>query len=191
MKFVELSQHLHELRAKRTGRPVGAAMRVNEVWQCAIDSPHSTISEVLYKESPLPRPFDGVFVRLVSEVEGVEKALILISKDLPKHWREFVATKETMHCWSPGESYVPPQDVRGLVEAHCAKEARYTPSVIADNDAILAAAEVMLPHYTVERHFGYGHDADQIAASHGMHPDIVREICRMDILHARKNGSFN
>ncbi len=37
MKFVDLSQHLHELRYKRSGRTIGAAMSVVEVWNGAID----------------------------------------------------------------------------------------------------------------------------------------------------------
>lgn len=191
MKFIDLAQHVHEIRASKSGRPVGAAMRVTEVWSCAIASPLSSISEILYYEASLPRPFDGLFVRLVSDSTGVERAAVYVEKSLDRHWKEFVAIKETMHCWSPGKTYVGSEpEVKSLVEAHCASKARYSAAVVADHDAILAAAEVMLPHFTVERHLKMGHDMEQLAAHHGLHPDIVREICRFDVLHARKNGSF-
>ena len=191
MKFVLLAEHLHELRLTRTGRAAGTAMRVAEVWNCAIESPLSSIAEITYRETDLPRPFDGMFVRLRGSADGSEKATIYVDKNLPRHLKEFVAIKEMMHCWSPPATYVgTPDSAAKLIGALCEKQGRYTASVAADNNAILAAGEVILPHYTVERHIGVGHDSAQIAAHHGLHPDITDMICSLDFLHHRKNGEF-
>lgn len=189
MKYVELAQHLHELRAARTGRPVGAGMSVMEVWSSLIESPKTGVTEIRYFEADLPRPFDGLFARL-NRTEGPgEVAAIYVRKNLEPHWKEFVAIKEMMHCWAPGKTYDgTPSDAKNLVEALCSKAGRYTPSVAVDMGAILAAAEVILPSFTVERHLKLGHDFSQIAASHGIHPDIAEMICRFDLLHNRKNG---
>jgi hypothetical protein len=191
MKYVDLAQHLHELRASQSGRAVGAAMTMVEVWSALIASPTTGIAEVRYFEASLPRPFDGLFVRLRSDDEAREIAAVYVEKSLPNHWREFVAIKEMMHCWSPGLTYDgTPADAKNLVDALCNKAGRYTPSVVADKGAILAAAEVILPSFTVERHLKLGHDWAQIASSHGLHPDVVEMICRFDILHNRRNGEI-
>jgi hypothetical protein len=193
MKFVDLAQHLHELRAARTGRPIGAAMTVFEVWNAAIDCTTNGISEILYFEAELPRPFDGMFFRLNESGGSREKAVIFVDKRLEKHWKQFVAIKEMMHCWSPGKSYVgTADDAKSLVEALSSKTSasRYTQSVAADNSAILAAGEVILPHFTVERYIKQGMDFAQIAFSQGLHPDIAEIICRLDMLHARKSGQL-
>ena len=191
MKYVDLAQHIHGLRAKRTGRPIGAAMRVSEVWNAAIDCPQNGISEILYYETNLPRPFAGMFFRLVDSTANREIAAIYVEKNLDNHWKEFIAIKEMMHCWSPGKSYVgTPKDAEHLVDELCSKSGPYTPKVIADSSAIHAAAEVMLPHFTVERQLALGMDSKQIAFSHGLHPEITEMICRFDLLHKRKNGEF-
>lgn len=191
MKITDLAQHLHELRSARTGRPIGAAMSVMEVWAGVIESPHSGIKEIRYFEANLPRPFDGMFVRLRSQVGSGEIAGIYVHKALPKHWREFVAIKEMMHCWYPGTSYDgTPADARNLVDALVSETSRYTSSVAADRTAIVAAAEVILPSFTVERHIKQGHDHNQIAVSHGLHPDVVEMICTLDMLHSRINGEI-
>ena len=191
MKYVELAQHLHELRSARSGRSVGAAMSVSEVWVSILESNKTGASEILYYETPLPRPFDGLFARLVSEDESKEIGVVWVHNGLDRHWKEFVAVKEMMHCFTQGASYTgTPSDAKNLVEALCSKTGRYAPSVAADNSAILAAAEVILPHFTVERHLKLGHDTAQIAASHGLHPDVAEMICRFDLLHNRKNGEL-
>lgn len=191
MKYVELAQHLHEIRASQSGRAIGAAMSMLEVWSALIASPKTGIGEIRYFEASLPRPFDGLFVRLRSEDEAREVAAVYVKRDLPPHWREFVAIKEMMHCWAPGRTYDgTPADAKNLVDALCSKSGRYTPSVVADTSAILAAAEVILPSFTVERHLKLGHDWAQIAASHNLHPDIAEMICRFDILHHRRNGEI-
>ena len=191
MKYADLAQHLHELRAARTGRPVGAAMALAEVWESILQSNRTGVAEILYYEAELPRPFDGLFARLVSEDDSREIAAVFVHKGLDPHWKQFVATKEMMHCYTPGKSYTgTPGDAKNLVEALCSKSGRYVQSVAADNSAILAAAEVILPHFTVERHLKIGHDPAQIAAHHGLHPDIAEMICRFDLLQHRKNGEL-
>ncbi|WP_028710999.1 hypothetical protein [Paracoccus pantotrophus] len=190
MRFVELAEHLHNLRLEKSGRPAGAAMTVSEVWNGVYASSKTSISELRYYEAELPRPFDGMFVRLRADDES-ERALILVHKHLPKHWKEFAAIKEMMHCWSPPQTFVgSPESVKKLVSALCDKKGRYTPSVAADSGAILAAGEVILPHYRVERHIEQGHDAAAIANAHGLHPEVAELICRLDFLHHRKNGSL-
>lgn len=189
MKYVELADHLHKLREARTGRPRGAAMRAMEVWQAVPESQLTDVSELLYFDVDLPRPIDGLFARLGKDGEPSHTAIIVTHRALPKHWKEFVAIKEMMHCWSDRAAFVgSPDEAKALAEALISTKVRYTASVAADHGAILAAAEVILPHYTVEWHESVGHDHAQIAAHHGLHPDIVELICRFDILHARKNG---
>lgn len=190
MKYVDLSQHLHELRAAKTGRGMGRGMRLGEVWQAALDSPKTDITSIRYFEADLPNPFDGVFVRLQND-RGESEAVIYVRQSLEKHWKEFVAIKELMHCWSPAHTWEgTPQASRSLVKALTRKDGRYTPNVVADSGAVSAAAEVILPHKTVERHLAQGHDTMQIAATHGLHEEIVEMICRHDFLHARKSGSL-
>lgn len=190
MKYVDLAQHLHELRLTRSGRPVGAAMSVSEVWQCALDSHHSSIKEIFYYETELPEPFEGLFIRLRSEDEH-ERAAIYVHKDREKHWKEFIAIKEIMHCWSSASTYVgTPDNAKRLISALASRDVPYLQIVAADVGAILAAGEVILPHHMVERHIAMGHDNEQIAVHHGLHPDITRLICSLDFLHMRKNGSL-
>lgn len=190
MKYTELSQHIHELRAERSGRAIGRGMRVAEVWQAALDSPKSDVKSIRYFEAELPEPFDGIFVRLQNE-EGESVASIYVRKSLEAHWREFVAIKELMHCWSPNDTWEgTPDSSRILVKALTRRDGRYTPNVAADSGAVHAAAEVILPHKTVERHLAQGHDAAQIAFAHGLHEDVVEMICQHDLLQTRKNGSL-
>lgn len=76
------------------------------------------------------------------------------------------------------------------MSALCDKRGRYTRSVVADASAILAAAEMILPHFTIERHLKLGHDSAQIAASHNLHPDVSALNCQFDMLHDRKTGEL-
>lgn len=191
MKFVDLSQHLHELRYKRSGRTIGAAMSVVEVWNGAIDCPLNGISELRYYESDLPRPFDGLFARMENADGTKAVGVIYVHRDLPRHWKEFVAIKEMMHCWSPGKTYVgTPRDAERLVNALNSKKGRYSAIAASDTGAVLAAAEVILPHHKVEWHIGREHDYMQIAAHHGLHPDVVEMICSFEVLQQRKNGTL-
>lgn len=190
MKYVDLSQHIHELRADKTGRAIGRGMRLTEVWQAALDSSLSDISTIKYFEADLPNPFDGLFVRLQGE-QDESVAVIYVRRSLDEHWREFVAIKELMHCWSPNHTWEgTPAASRLLVKALTRRDGRYTPNVAADSGAVHAAAEVILPHKTVERHLAQGHDAMQIALTHGLHEEIVEMICQHDLLQTRKNGSL-
>lgn len=190
MKYVDLSQHIHEMRANKTGRAIGRGMRLMEVWQAALDSPLTDITEILYYEADLPNPFDGLFARLQGKNDE-SIAAIYVRRDLEDHWREFVAIKELMHCWSPVDTWEgTPSASRKLATALTRREGRYTPNVAADSGAVHAAAEVILPHKTVERHLAQGHDVAQIAFAHGLHEEIVEMICRHDLLHTRKNGSL-
>jgi len=191
LKYTDLSQHLHLLRHNATGRPVGAAMSVVEVWNAIIASELTSIEEIRFFEAELPSPCDGLFTRLLNSKDGNEVAAVYVRKDLDKHWKEFVAIKEMMHCFTPGSKYINgPKDAAGLVEALASRSPRYTPAVAADDGAILAAAEVILPHYTVERLMQAGQDLTQIAHHHGLHVDVVQQICRLDFIHHRKNGGF-
>lgn len=192
MKYTELAEHLHKLREDRSGRPRGAAMRAAEVWTCVHESQLTEISELRWFDVPLPRPVDGVFARLKGADGKMQTGIILTHKHLPKHWKDFAAIKEMMHCWSPPGSYVAaPADADALLEGLISSTERYSASVAADKKAILAAAEVILPHYKVDWHIGCGHDHDQIAAHHGLHPEVVRLICRFDVLQDRRNGDMD
>lgn len=190
MSYAEFSDYLHQLRAARTGRPRGAAMRLAEVWNCAIDCKRNGISEIRYHETEnLPSGFDGAFVRLDSVAKDRSIAAIYVDRNLPAHWKEFVAIKEMMHCWSPGHTFVgDATQVRELV--HGLTRGKFTPVVAADSSAVLAAAEVILPHYKIEHQLAVGQSYAQIAHTHGLHPEVVEEISRFDLLHLRKNGSF-
>lgn len=190
MKVVELSEHLRKLREARSGRPRGAAMTVMEVWKGVIESQLTDIDELRYFDRELPRPVDGVFSRLNKPDGKGQVGIIVTNKMLEKHWKEFVAIKEMMHCWSSKETYNgTPEVVGDLMSALVDTTGRYTLSVISDKAAILAATEVILPHEKVEWHFKQGHDHQEIASQHGLHPEIAKLICRFDFLHARQNGA--
>lgn len=186
--FVELSEHIHELRATRTGRSPGHAMRYGEVWQSAIDCPKNGISQIfLYEDVSIPKPFSGMFFRL--ETGGTNIGVVFVDSGLDGHWREFAIVKELMHCWSPGHTFVgTPAAAKALVAAHVAAATPYPASVTSDNKAILAAAEVILPSYSAERYLGLGKDYTQIAFECGLDETLVGFICRPDMLQARKNG---
>lgn len=191
MKFSELSQHIHELRYQATGRAIGRGMRCMEVWSAAIVCPKNGVDAIRYYEADLPSPVHGVFTRLDHE-DGTTIAVIYVQKALDKHWKEFITIKELMHCWSPGETRVATSESsRLLVKALTTKQGPYTPNVAADSAAVFAAAEVILPYYTVERHLGEELDYQEIAVRHDLHPDIVKMICAHEVLQARKNGSLS
>ncbi|WP_460274000.1 hypothetical protein [Celeribacter sp. ULVN23_4] len=191
MRFVDLAQHLHELRFQKTGRAIGMRMRLSEVWTAALDCPKNGISDIRYFETDLPRPFDGLFLRLFKKETEKDFAAIYVNKSLEDHFKEFAAIKELMHCWSPGKTYVStPEEIQNLVSALSAKKSRYTANVASDMKAIFAAAEVILPHYIVEKHIALGHDHNQIAFEHDLHPEIAQMICSMDVLQERKNGGL-
>ncbi|WP_370213442.1 hypothetical protein [Roseovarius sp.] len=191
MKFSELAQHIHELRYEASGRAIGRGMRYGEVLGAALNCPKNGVDKVFYYETKLPEPMHGVFSRLDHE-SGETWAAIYVQRHLDEHWREFVAIKELMHCWSPGTTRVATEQAsRQLVEALTTKQGRYTPNVAADSAAVFAAAEVILPHYTVERHLAENLDTAEIAHRHGLHVDIVEMICRHEVLQARKRGSMN
>lgn len=191
--FVKLSEHIHELRALKTGRPSGRGMSFSEIWSAAIDCPRNSISEIrFFDKFPLPAPMSGIFVRLDDPNDDLQKAAVYVDSDLEKHWQEFAAIKELMHCWSPGHTYVgTPEASENLVAALVAKADHFSPDVAADKSAVLAATEVILPHYTAERHISQGQSFEQIAFAHNLNVNVVKMICRHDILHARKHGSLN
>lgn len=191
MRFSELSQHIHELRYEATGRAIGRGMRCSEVWSAAISCPKNGVDEIRYYEANLPAPFHGIFARL-DHADGRTIAVIYVEKTLDQHWKEFITIKELMHCWSPGETRVGTlESSRQLVKALTTKQGPYTPNVAADSAAVFAAAEVILPHYTVERHLSAGNDFAEIAHQQGLHHEIVDMICRHDVLQTRKNGSLS
>lgn len=191
LKITELAQHLHEIRKRQTGRALGNAMRVSEVWNAITESDKTTISEIRIYLEDLPRPVDGCFLRGVNPTTGEEVAHVLVHRQLPRHWREFVAIKEMMHCYTPMADYViTPKDAGNLVRGLTSSYARYTPAVAADDIGILAATEVILPHKTIEMLRATGQDEAQIATRHGLHPDVAQQICRTDLIMLRQNGNL-
>lgn len=193
MKFTELAQHLHQLRHNKSGRSIGSAMRVGEVWNAVLESDKTSIDRIDVHVEDLPRPVDGMFARIVTPDKDRENetAAVYVHKDLPTHWREFIIIKEMMHCFTPMERYcTTPDEAAQLLQALVKKGGRYTLNVAADDAGIIAAAEVILPHTTVESLIGVGLDTDEIANRHGLHPEIVAEICSMEIMHYRKNGTL-
>lgn len=96
-----------------------------------------------------------------------------------------------MHCFTPMDGYCSTPDAAAhLLNALVKQGGRYTINVAADEAGILAAAEVILPHTTVESLQAQGLSTEEIAHRHALHPDIVSEICRVDIMHYRKNGTL-
>ena len=169
-------------------------MRASEVWEAILESDKTSIDRIDVHIESLPRPIDGMFARLVLP-EGVnsgEVAAVYVHKELPSHWREFIIIKEMMHCFTPMQGYCStPADAAQLLRALVQRGGKYTLNVAADDAGILAAAEVILPHKTVESHIAQELDTDEIAHRHGLHPEIVDEICRVDIMYHRKNGTLN
>ena len=193
MKIAELAQHLHQLRHNRSGRAIGSAMTVGEVWASVLESDKTSIDRIDVHIEDLPRPVDGMFSRLVLPGDPEEEiAAVYVHRELERHWKEFIIIKEMMHCFTPMDGYCStPEEAKQLLTALVQQGGRYTLNVAADDAGIIAAAEVILPHKTVESHLAQGLDTDEIAARHGLHPDIVSEICRVDIMHYRKNGKLN
>lgn len=196
MKFVDLSQHLRELRNNSSGRKPSAAMRGMEVWKAAIKCPDNGISAVFYNETKLPAPAYGFFSRL-GDGNGNFIADIYVHKPhhksekrrLAPHWKEFVLIKELMHCWSPLSTYVgSPQAAAELLDTLNIPSGPFGRIAIADFIAVLAAAEVVLPYDIVKAAMGAGKETAQIAHEHGLHPEIVAYICRHDIMEERLIG---
>ncbi len=193
MRYSELSEHLRQIRAATTGRHMNGAMRAQEVWSAIEASDKTTVSKIMLSIEPLESPIAGMFARLtVISEEDVDYAHVFVNEGLDKHWKEFVAIKEMMHCYTPASKYQStPAGVAQLFDELSSDESPFTPRVAADEEGFLAAAEVILPHNVVEAQLNAGQDEEQIAAHHGLHPDVVRLICRFDILHRRKNGGFS
>lgn len=165
-------------------------MRVAEAWACVLESDQTDINDLRWFDVPMGGKVDGLFAR-VKAPSGEPVGIILTDNSLPKHWKEFVIIKEMMHCFSPPATFVAtPADATALLDGLISSTERYSASVLADNKAILAAAEVILPHYQADWHIAVEHDHSQIAAHHGLHPEIVSLICRIDVLHYRRNGDF-
>ena len=192
MKITELAQHLHQLRHNKSGRAIGAAMNVGEVWNAILQSDKTSIDRIDVHLEELPRPVDGMFARVVLPgPPEQEMAAVFVHGSLPRHWRDFIIVKEMMHCFTPMDGYCStPEDAAGLLNALVKRGGRYAINVAADDAGIVAAAEVVLPHKTVESLLALGLSTHEIAARHGLHPDIVSEICRVDIMHYRKNGTI-
>lgn len=192
LKITELAQHLHQLRHNKSGRAVGSAMMVSEVWAAILESDKTSIDRIDVHIEDLPRPVDGMFARIVLPGNPEQEiGAVYVHDGLPKHWRDFIIIKEMMHCFTPMDGYCStPEDAEKLLQALVKRGGRYTLNVAADDAGIIAAAEVILPHKTVESLQAVGLDTDEIANRHGLHPEIVAEICRVDIMHYRKNGTL-
>ncbi|MEX5562584.1 hypothetical protein SM764_04115 [Pseudophaeobacter sp. 1A16562] len=168
-------------------------MTVAEVWNAVLASDHTSIDQIDVHIERLPRPVDGMFARLVLPgTPEPEVAAVYVHDELENHWRDFIIIKEMMHCFTPMDGYCStPEDAGSLLNALVKRAGRYTLNVAADDAGIIAAAEVILPHKTVEGHIAQGLGTEEIAHRHNLHPEIVSEICRVDIMHYRKNGSLN
>ena len=168
-------------------------MTVGEVWESVLQSDKTSIDRIDVHVEALPRPVDGMFSRLVLPgTPEQEIAAVYVHNALPTHWKEFIIVKEMMHCFTPMDGYCStPEDATQLLTALVQRGGRYTLNVAADDAGIVAAAEVILPHKTVESLQALGLGSEEIAHRHGLHPDIVAEICRVDIMHYRKNGKLN
>lgn len=167
-------------------------MMVSEVWAAILESDKTSIDRIDVHIEDLPRPVDGMFARIVLPGNPEQEiGAVYVHDGLPKHWRDFIIIKEMMHCFTPMDGYCStPEDAEKLLQALVKRGGRYTLNVAADDAGIIAAAEVILPHKTVESLQAVGLDTDEIANRHGLHPEIVAEICRVDIMHYRKNGTL-
>ena len=191
MKILELSQYLHQLRYTQTKRAIGYRMTAMEIWSLAQLCPKNGINEILVKDADLPAPFDGMFVRLANKSGEGDRAVIFVRRSLALHWKEFVIAKELMHCWSPGESYVTNSSrAKSLVAAFTGKAKKYTALVAGDSMAVVAAAEVMLPLFTLERDFAKEIPLEEIAHRHNLHIEVAEMICSLELIWHRKNGSL-
>lgn len=86
LKITELAQHLHQLRHNRSGRAVGSAMNVSEVWASVLESQETSIDRIDVHIECLPRPIDGMFARVVlPEQPEQEIAAVYAHKELPLH----------------------------------------------------------------------------------------------------------
>ncbi|WP_156477999.1 hypothetical protein [Acetobacter malorum] len=189
MLFTELSEYLHRLRFEKCGRAIGYRMTAMEIWDLALACKRNGITKIYVKETVLPPSFDGTFVRMTSEKGDGDVCYVYLNENLPSHWKEFVIAKELMHCWSPGKTYIgEPERAGQLVQALTTTSGKYTASVAADVGAIVAAAEVMLPIYTLERDLAKSLSTEEIASRHNLHPDVAKTICSIELMHMRKNG---
>jgi hypothetical protein len=193
VKITDLAQHLHQIRHNKSGRAIGNAMVVSEVWDCVLSSDKTSIDRIDVHITDLPKPVDGMFARVATPgLPEQEIAAVFVNISLPVHWRDFIIIKEMMHCFTPMTGYCStPKDAKGVLNVLVQRGGRYTLNVAADDAGILAAAEVILPHKIIESLLAVGQDTDQIATRHGLHPEIVKEICRVDIMHYRKNGTIS
>jgi hypothetical protein len=168
-------------------------MVVSEVWDCVLSSDKTSIDRIDVHITDLPKPVDGMFARVATPgLPEQEIAAVFVNISLPVHWRDFIIIKEMMHCFTPMTGYCStPKDAKGVLNVLVQRGGRYTLNVAADDAGILAAAEVILPHKIIESLLAVGQDTDQIATRHGLHPEIVKEICRVDIMHYRKNGTIS
>ncbi len=189
MKITALAQHLHQLRHNRSGRAIGNSMQVAEVWNSVLESDKTSIDQIDVVIEDMPSPVDGMFSRIA--YPDKEIGVVHVNKKLPEHWRDFVIIKEMMHCFTPLSRYCPTPDSANDVLTSLVKRAgRYTTNVAADNVAILAAAEVILPHTTILSLLSVNQDVMQIATRHNLHHEIAEEICRVDSISWRRKASI-
>lgn len=192
MKYTALSEHLHQLREKLTrgAKPPGYRMSAMDIWLCALKSDLNNISDIRVLIDILPPGFEGLFVRF--RENDKEKVIIATGQNLSHARQEFVISKELMHCWSPPNSRVnSPDRAKALAEALSLSSpisAATFKDVQADRAAIMAAAEVILPHYILEKAIAEGISLDEIASRHNIDIEIAKEICPHYTLNARKNG---
>ncbi|MFT8471389.1 hypothetical protein [Acetobacter persici] len=192
MKFTDLSEHLHELRATRTNNAMvkGRMMSAMDIWQGALDSDRNNVKDIRVLIDTLPPGFEGIFLRYSQKNE--EKVIIATGIGLSHPRQRFVIAKELMHCWSPKDSYVgDPKIASDLALALTYKttiDASMLKIVQADRAAITAAAEVILPHYVIEKEIREGISLEETASRHNLDMEIAREICPHYTLAARKNG---
>lgn len=194
MKFTELSEHLHSLRARLTrgAKQPGYRMSAMDIWLCALKSDLNKISDIRVLIDTLPPGFEGLFLRLREGSE--EKVIIATGKHLSHARQEYVISKELMHCWSSSDSWVNnPERARKLAEG-LSLSAPISPEtfkdVKSDRDANNAAAEVILPHYVIEKEIAEQIPLEETASRHNLDIEIAKIICPHYTLKARKQGSL-
>lgn len=195
MKFVDLSQHLRQLRSDAAGRNVNGAMNAMQVWQAAEMCPKNGISKVYYNETRMPAPLLGFFARMRGKDGEGDIADIYVHRPHPHahkrrlepHWKEFVIIKELMHCWSPESTYVgtPAQAAELLTTLN--SSGPFGAMAISDHIAILAAAEVIMPCAVIKNALASGKELAQLAHEQGLHPEIMAYIGQHDMLD-REDG---
>lgn len=202
MKFTELSEHLHELRHKRSNGAIakGYMMSAMDIWRGALESDLNTIADIRVLIDTLPPGFEGLFIRFKqkkhehSKQKKHENVIIATGIGLSRARQRFVIAKELMHCWSPKPSYVSEAEAAAKLALALTLSSTIDENTLkdvkADRAAQTAAAEVILPHYVIEKDIRDEISLEEMASRHNLDMEIAREICPHYTLTARKTGTL-